>query len=82
MKRGVGVAQAVWYRINSMDSGCEVRIRQDGSVEALSAVQDIGGGIKTVIAQVVAEELGLNHVTSRCASATRSCRRARPRAEA
>ena len=59
VKRGVGVAQAVWYRINSMDSGCEVRIHQDGSVEALSAVQDIGGGIKTVIAQVVAEELAL-----------------------
>ncbi len=59
IRRGIGVAQAVWYRINSMDSGCEVRISQDGSVEALSAVQDIGGGIKTVIAQVVAEELGL-----------------------
>ncbi|MBZ5647390.1 MAG: xanthine dehydrogenase family protein molybdopterin-binding subunit [Acidobacteriia bacterium] len=59
VKRGVGVAQAVWYRINSMDSACEVRIHKDGSVEALSAVQDIGGGIKTIIAQVVAEELGL-----------------------
>ncbi|HYY69256.1 MAG TPA: xanthine dehydrogenase family protein molybdopterin-binding subunit, partial [Terriglobales bacterium] len=59
IKRGVGVAQAVWYRINNMDSACEVRIHRDGSVEALSAVQDIGGGIKTVIAQVVAEELGL-----------------------
>ena len=60
IRRGLGVAQAVWYRINSMDSGCEVRISQDGSVEALSAVQDIGGGIKTAIAQVVAEELGLS----------------------
>ncbi len=59
VKRGVGVAQGVWYRINSMDSACEVRIHHDASVEALSAVQDIGGGIKTVIAQVVAEELGL-----------------------
>jgi len=59
MKRGVGVAQSVWYRINSMDSACEVRIHKDGSVEALSAVQDIGSGIKTVIAQVVAEELAL-----------------------
>ncbi|HXU47052.1 MAG TPA: xanthine dehydrogenase family protein molybdopterin-binding subunit [Thermoanaerobaculia bacterium] len=59
VKRGLGVAQSVWYRINSMESGCEVRISQDGSVEALSAVQDIGGGIKTAIAQVVAEELGL-----------------------
>jgi xanthine dehydrogenase YagR molybdenum-binding subunit len=42
-----------------MDSACEVRISRDGSVQALSAVQDIGGGIRTVIAQVVAEELGL-----------------------
>ena len=59
IKRGVGFAQSVWYRIVNMDSGCEVRIHRDGSVEALSAVQDIGGGIKTVIAQVVAEELGI-----------------------
>ncbi len=59
VKRGVGVAQSVWYRIVGMNSACEVRIHKDGSVEALSAVQDIGGGIKTVVAQVVAEELGL-----------------------
>jgi xanthine dehydrogenase YagR molybdenum-binding subunit len=49
----------VWYRIVNMDSGVEVRINRDGSVEALSAVQDIGSGIKTVLAQVVAEELGI-----------------------
>jgi xanthine dehydrogenase YagR molybdenum-binding subunit len=59
LKRGVGFAQSVWYRIVNMDAGVEVRINRDGSVEALSAVQDIGGGIKTVIAQVVAEELGI-----------------------
>jgi xanthine dehydrogenase YagR molybdenum-binding subunit len=59
VKRGLGVAQSVWYRINSMDSACEVRIGRDGSVELLSAVQDIGGGIRTALAQVVAEELGL-----------------------
>jgi xanthine dehydrogenase YagR molybdenum-binding subunit len=60
LKRGVGVAQSVWYRIVNMDSGVEVRVNRDGSVEALSAVQDIGGGIKTVLAQVVAEELGID----------------------
>src|SRR6185312_430884 len=59
VKRGMGMAQSVWYRINSMDSACEVRIGRDGSVELLSAVQDIGGGIRTALAQVVAEELGL-----------------------
>jgi xanthine dehydrogenase YagR molybdenum-binding subunit len=36
-----------------------VRITHDGSVEVLSSVQDIGGGIRTALAQVVAEELGL-----------------------
>jgi xanthine dehydrogenase YagR molybdenum-binding subunit len=59
IKRGLGVAQSVWYRFTNLDSACEVRIARDGSVEALSAVQDIGGGIRTVIAQIVAEELGL-----------------------
>ena len=59
IKRGMGVAQAIWYRFSSRDSHAEVRVTQDGSVEILSAVQDIGGGIKTALAQVVAEELGL-----------------------
>ncbi len=60
IKRGIGVAQALWYRIVNLDSACEVRIGRDGSVQILSAVQDIGGGIRTALAQVVAEELGLN----------------------
>ena len=59
IKRGIGMAQSIWYRIIDMDSACEVRILRDGSVEVLSAVQDIGGGIRTALAQVVAEELGL-----------------------
>jgi xanthine dehydrogenase YagR molybdenum-binding subunit len=59
VKRGIGVAQSVWYRFTDMDSSCEVRITRDGSVELLSGVQDIGGGIRTALAQVVAEELGL-----------------------
>ncbi|HEV7843613.1 MAG TPA: molybdopterin cofactor-binding domain-containing protein, partial [Pyrinomonadaceae bacterium] len=48
-----------WYRFINLDSACEVRITRDGSVELLSGVQDIGGGIRTALAQVVAEELGL-----------------------
>jgi len=59
VKRGMGVAQSIWYRFTSKDSNCEVRITKDGSVELLSGVQDIGGGIRTALAQVVAEELGL-----------------------
>ena len=59
VKRGMGIAQSVWYRFVDMDSSCEVRVSKDGSVEVLSAVQDIGGGTKTILAQVVAEEFGI-----------------------
>lgn len=59
IKRGIGVAQSVWYRLINLDSSVEVRLTRDGSVELLSGVQDIGGGIRTALAQVVAEELGL-----------------------
>jgi len=59
IKRGVGMAQSVWSANVHTLASCEVRILRDGSVEILSGVQDIGTGIGTVLAQVVAEELGL-----------------------
>ncbi|MGC1783125.1 MAG: xanthine dehydrogenase family protein molybdopterin-binding subunit [Acidobacteriaceae bacterium] len=59
IKRGVGLSQSVWYRFISMNSSAEVRVHRDGSVEVLSAVQDIGTGIKTVLAQVLAEQFGV-----------------------
>lgn len=59
IKRGLGMAQSIWYRFVDLDATCEVRILRDGTVELLSAVQDIGTGIRTALAQVVAEELGL-----------------------
>ncbi|MGA7886129.1 MAG: xanthine dehydrogenase family protein molybdopterin-binding subunit [Acidobacteriaceae bacterium] len=59
VKRGVGLAQSVWYRFVRMGCSAEVRVHRDGSIEALSAVQDIGSGIKTVIAQILAEQFGV-----------------------
>ena len=59
VKRGVGLAQSVWYRFVSMNSSAEVRVHKDGSVEVLSSVQDIGSGIKTVMAQILAEQFGI-----------------------
>lgn len=59
VKRGVGLSQSVWYRFIRMNSASEVRVHRDGSVEIMSAVQDIGTGIKTVLAQVVAEQFGV-----------------------
>ncbi len=59
IKRGLGVAQSLWGANVQLNSSCEVRLLRDGSVEVLSSVQDIGTGIGTVLAQVVAEVLGL-----------------------
>jgi xanthine dehydrogenase YagR molybdenum-binding subunit len=59
VKRGVGMAQSHWVSVIHPPTSCEVRIAGDGSVEAFTAAQDIGTGTRTVLAQVVAEELGL-----------------------
>lgn len=59
LKRGVGMAQSQWVSVIHPPTSCEVRIMGDGSVEAFSAAQDIGTGTRTILAQVVAEELGL-----------------------
>lgn len=60
IKRGMGMAQGMWGRGARAGTACEVRVTRDGSVELRSAVQDIGTGIRTVLAQIVAEELGLS----------------------
>jgi xanthine dehydrogenase YagR molybdenum-binding subunit len=59
LKRGIGVAQSQWAYIVHGTTSCEVRIRGDGSVVALTGAQDIGTGTRTIMAQTVAEELGL-----------------------
>jgi xanthine dehydrogenase YagR molybdenum-binding subunit len=59
LKRGLGMAQSLWGANVQTNAACEVRIMRDGSVEVLSSVQDIGTGITTVLAQTVAEVLGL-----------------------
>ncbi len=59
VKKGVGLAQAHWPRFVNLDSTVEIRVMRDGAIEVRSAVQDIGTGTKTILAQVVAEELGL-----------------------
>jgi xanthine dehydrogenase YagR molybdenum-binding subunit len=59
IKRGLGIAQSLWSANVQTNAACEARIYRDGSVEIVSSVQDIGTGIGTILAQVVAEELGL-----------------------
>ena len=60
LRRGVGFAQGLWYNFDRPPSEAEVLIHDDGSIECRSGVADIGGGIRTACAQVVAEVLGVS----------------------
>ncbi len=59
VKRGVGFAQGLWYNFDGSPSNAEVLVHDDGSIECRSGVADIGGGIRTACAQVVAEVMGV-----------------------
>jgi xanthine dehydrogenase YagR molybdenum-binding subunit len=65
VKRGVGMASQVWYGGGGPPSYAWVRVGSDGRATVVTAMQDIGTGTKTAMAQVAAEELGvpLEHVT-------------------
>jgi xanthine dehydrogenase YagR molybdenum-binding subunit len=59
LRRGLGCAAAVWYNIVNKGSQVQVRVHRDGTVEVENGVQEIGGGVRTAIGLVTAEELGL-----------------------
>ncbi|HEY0416043.1 MAG TPA: xanthine dehydrogenase family protein molybdopterin-binding subunit [Gaiellaceae bacterium] len=65
VKRGVGMASQIWYGGGGPPSYAWVRVGADGRASVLTAMQDIGTGTKTAMAQIAAEELGipLDHVT-------------------
>lgn len=59
VKRGVGCAAGTWHNAGNGAWEIEVVLGRDGSVVVRSGVQDIGTGTRTVLAVLVAEELGL-----------------------
>ncbi len=59
VKRGVGCAAGVWQSRGRGSWVVELELSRDGSVTVKNAVQDIGTGTRTVLAIIVAEELGL-----------------------
>ena len=59
VKRGIGMGCGLWGGGGGGGTHVRVAIRPDGSVEAVTGTQDIGTGIRTVIAIIVAEEFGL-----------------------
>jgi xanthine dehydrogenase YagR molybdenum-binding subunit len=63
-KRGVGLASQVWYGGGGPPSYAWIRVGSDGRAVVVTAMQDIGTGTRTAMAQIAAEELGvpLSHV--------------------
>lgn len=57
LRRGVGCAVSVWGDFAGTDARVTVVVGKDGRVEVRNGLQDIGGGIGTIMAQVAAEVL-------------------------
>jgi CO/xanthine dehydrogenase Mo-binding subunit len=58
-KRGVGMASQIWYGGGGPPSYAWVRLGSDGRATVVTAMQDIGTGTRTAMAQIAAEELRL-----------------------
>jgi CO/xanthine dehydrogenase Mo-binding subunit len=71
-KRGTGMA-SMWYGIGNTGlpnpSGAYVNLLDDGTVLVLTGCADIGQGSDTVLAQIVAEEFGIDMEDIRVVSA-------------
>jgi xanthine dehydrogenase YagR molybdenum-binding subunit len=57
-KRGVGMASQIWYGGGGPPSYAWARVGSDGRATIVTAMQDIGTGSRTAMAQIAAEELG------------------------
>jgi CO/xanthine dehydrogenase Mo-binding subunit len=58
-KHGVGLASQIWYGGGGPPSYAWVRVGADTTATVVTAMQDIGTGSRTAMAQIAAEELGL-----------------------
>jgi xanthine dehydrogenase YagR molybdenum-binding subunit len=58
-KHGVGMASQIWFGGGGPPSYAWTRVTSDGRVSVITAMQDIGTGTRTTMAQIAAEELGV-----------------------
>jgi len=58
-KRGVGTASQIWFGGGGPPSYAWARAGSDGRIVVVTAMQDIGTGTRTTMAQIAAEELGV-----------------------
>jgi CO/xanthine dehydrogenase Mo-binding subunit len=57
-KHGVGMASQIWFGGGGPPSYAWIRIGSDARAQVVTAMQDIGTGTRTAMAQIAAEELG------------------------
>jgi len=58
-KHGIGLASQIWYGGGGPPSYAWIRLGADGRAQVVTAMQDIGTGTRTAMAQIAAEELGI-----------------------
>ena len=58
-KHGVGMASQVWFGGGGPPSYAWTRVGSDGRITVVTAMQDLGTGTGTAMAQIAAEELGV-----------------------
>ncbi|MFL5946390.1 MAG: xanthine dehydrogenase family protein molybdopterin-binding subunit [Gaiellaceae bacterium] len=58
-KHGIGLASQIWYGGGGPPSYAWIRLGSDGRAQVVTAMQDIGTGTRTAMAQIAAEELGI-----------------------
>jgi xanthine dehydrogenase YagR molybdenum-binding subunit len=56
---GIGLASQIWYGGGGPPSYAWIRVGADGRAQVVTAMQDIGTGTRTAMAQIAAEELGV-----------------------
>jgi xanthine dehydrogenase YagR molybdenum-binding subunit len=58
-RHGIGLASQIWYGGGGPPSYAWLRVGSDAGAVVVTAMQDIGTGARTAMAQIAAEELGL-----------------------
>jgi len=58
--RGIGLAQGSKYSMAPTGSSAFVKVHQDGTLEVRTSAEEIGTGSMTVLAQITAEEFGVD----------------------
>jgi xanthine dehydrogenase YagR molybdenum-binding subunit len=59
-RRGIGMATQIWGGGGGPPAYATVHVNADGTVVLTAGTQDIGTGTRTVMAQILAEELGVD----------------------